>query len=420
MMDHLHHLTPRGTAARRSRGVSLIEALVALAVMAFGMLGVVGMQATLRTSADQSKQRSEAVRLAQDELERLRGFGLLGGTPAGEHDYAKIVTMAASGVAFSASSNASFLRSVDVVDHPATTASAPRMKTVTVNVTWRDRDFDSTQTARDERRVTLNSIVAEIAPELSAGLGLPAHRAAPQRPGGRNIAIPPSATPGTSPGTSVFTPPGSSGVTWVFNNATGVITQRCTSPGSCSVLGALLLSGSVRFATGGTPTTAEAENPTDNAFDVGVSVAQTWPLTQTLGTATGECFATSAATPTAVITYYCAMPIIAAGVPGLDYTWSATVDLTLPNLATSLTDDTAANFKVCRYTTDASTDTPPGGNAAHPLVYTRVPVGLTNQNFLVISAGSGTGTGTAPYTCPLDDPTGTPLVDTDTKQHQPR
>ncbi|MCL4699503.1 MAG: prepilin-type N-terminal cleavage/methylation domain-containing protein, partial [Burkholderiaceae bacterium] len=37
------------TTARRpvGRGISLIEALVAMAIMAFGMLGVLGMQATL-------------------------------------------------------------------------------------------------------------------------------------------------------------------------------------------------------------------------------------------------------------------------------------------------------------------------------------------------------------------------------------
>ena len=56
-------------AVRSSRGVSLIEALVALAVMAFGLLGVVGMQSTLRVNADVSRQRAEAVRMAQEKME---------------------------------------------------------------------------------------------------------------------------------------------------------------------------------------------------------------------------------------------------------------------------------------------------------------------------------------------------------------
>ena len=81
------------SSAARSRGVSLIEALVALAVMAFGLLGVVGMQATLRFNADVSRQRAEAVRMAQEKMEEMRAFGVLGSVaPAGEHGYADIIS----------------------------------------------------------------------------------------------------------------------------------------------------------------------------------------------------------------------------------------------------------------------------------------------------------------------------------------
>ena len=86
------------TRTLHSRGVSLIEALVALAVMSFGMLGVVGMQATLRYNADVSKQRSEAVRLAQEEVERWRSFSVLAPT-AGQLAYQDINTAAAAAVA---------------------------------------------------------------------------------------------------------------------------------------------------------------------------------------------------------------------------------------------------------------------------------------------------------------------------------
>ena len=50
------------------RGVTLIEALVALMVMAFGMVALVGLMSNLRRSTDVAKQRSEAMRLAQAEL----------------------------------------------------------------------------------------------------------------------------------------------------------------------------------------------------------------------------------------------------------------------------------------------------------------------------------------------------------------
>src|SRR3990167_8768909 len=58
----------------RHRGVSLVEALIALAVMAFGMLAVVGVQSTMRLNSDLSKQRTEATRIASEEIERLRSF----------------------------------------------------------------------------------------------------------------------------------------------------------------------------------------------------------------------------------------------------------------------------------------------------------------------------------------------------------
>ena len=47
------------------RGVSLVEAIVAMAVMAFGMMAIVGLQTTLRQNSDIAKQRSEAVRIAR-------------------------------------------------------------------------------------------------------------------------------------------------------------------------------------------------------------------------------------------------------------------------------------------------------------------------------------------------------------------
>src|SRR4051794_6693571 len=67
---------------RYSRGVSLVEAMVALAVMAFGMLAVVGVQSTLRLNGDIAKQRSEATRLAQETLETYRSFTSLDVGPA--------------------------------------------------------------------------------------------------------------------------------------------------------------------------------------------------------------------------------------------------------------------------------------------------------------------------------------------------
>ena len=60
--------------ARRARGISLVEALVALAIMSIGMLALVGVQSAMRLNSDLAKQRTEATRIASEEIERVRNF----------------------------------------------------------------------------------------------------------------------------------------------------------------------------------------------------------------------------------------------------------------------------------------------------------------------------------------------------------
>ena len=64
----------RNAAAAPQRGFTIIESLMALAVVAFGLLGIAGMQSLMTRSADVAKQRSEATRLAQQKIEALRAY----------------------------------------------------------------------------------------------------------------------------------------------------------------------------------------------------------------------------------------------------------------------------------------------------------------------------------------------------------
>ena len=68
---------PTLATASRQRGVSLIEALIAMLVMALGMVGIAALQAKLRVNSDVAKQRSEAVRIAEEDIENFRAFGTL-------------------------------------------------------------------------------------------------------------------------------------------------------------------------------------------------------------------------------------------------------------------------------------------------------------------------------------------------------
>jgi Prokaryotic N-terminal methylation motif len=375
---------------RLQLGVSLIEALVALAIMAFGMLGVVGMQASLRFNADVSRQRSEAVRLAQEEVERLRNFSALSPT-AGTFAFDDIISSTPASVSLPGASNTTYTRTTTVV---SSGLADPLMKRVTVSVVWLDRRAASSS---DLQTVTLNTIIAGVAPELAGSLSVPGDQAATQRPLERHPAIPPGAV-NRGDGTSTFTP-GSSTAVWVFNNATGLITEICTP--ICVPVTAWLLSGFIQFAVTGPPTPEVAESPSDAAITtVGVSVNATAPSAVTV--------ICPVAVSSTFLTYYCAVPASAG-----TRRWSGRSVLTGIPLATSLADASMGRFKVCRYTSDATTDTPPGGNAAHPLDYVIVTTSLSNQNFLVIKAGDGT----TAYGCPGDGPE--PLVNSSTRAHQP-
>ncbi|THJ33950.1 type IV pilus modification protein PilV [Lampropedia aestuarii] len=58
--------------AARQRGMSLIEALVALLIVAFGVLGMLGMQLGILSDTRNSVQRAQAIRMIEDLSERLK------------------------------------------------------------------------------------------------------------------------------------------------------------------------------------------------------------------------------------------------------------------------------------------------------------------------------------------------------------
>lgn len=67
-------LTPgklRRRAAWRSRGVTMLEVLVTLLVLTFGLLGVAGMQAQMQLAEREAYQRAQAVALLQDMVDRI-------------------------------------------------------------------------------------------------------------------------------------------------------------------------------------------------------------------------------------------------------------------------------------------------------------------------------------------------------------
>ncbi|MFN9103027.1 MAG: prepilin-type N-terminal cleavage/methylation domain-containing protein [Betaproteobacteria bacterium] len=415
---------------RQSGGVSLIEALVALAVMAFGLLGVVGMQSTMRTGADISRQRSEAVRIAQEEMERLRNYGVLRVSDAasGQLAFDEIVSATAASAAAS-DANTTFVLERLVPNAAASDAMA-LVRQVRVIVAWADRAASA-----PNQRVELSSAIAELPPEMSGLHAMRTDRSPLGQFKGRNAAIPRVHISDNGGGTSTFTPPGLGGITWKFNNASALIYEVCTAPpmSTCTPTERWLLSGFVAFATGTSapPDPPEAERPTDSVVSLSMKVLvyPTPPNPSFEETCAVEEIDSDATPGNDRVAYYCALPTETVSGQRL---WSGRVVFgTLP-LSTTLTDDSSTNYKVCRYTAD-DRNLPPSGtlptipagetvsdyNARHPYTYRDVNGPLQNKNFLVISAGGSIPSGgTGAYGCP-DDAPATP-IESNTWPHQPR
>lgn len=370
------------TSCRPQRGVSLVEALVALGVMAFGMLGLVGMQATMRMNSDIAKQRSEAVRLTQTNIEARRSYDTMAAYGA---------VAAAAGVASGANATYEW----EILVPPA--VASPPLKTIVATATWQDR-------AGNDQMVQLQTSLAGTPPELGAAISVPGSGTS-RKPRGRAPGIPPEAV-NQGDGTSRFVPPaiGSNPpVAWVFDNVSGYIIKLCDETfTTCTSTNLLPLTGYMRFASA--PTPSEAEMPTGTAVAVGVKVETSSP-----STATVVCAVSPPTTgPGGFVAYYCALPLTTTE----PFTWSgqSLVYDAAGKVATESTDVDPTHFRVCRYTPTAAS-----GPQAHPSVYTDVAVPLSSQNFLLIPAGDNTNV----YQCPTDSVSTTPYVDGMTADHQP-
>jgi hypothetical protein len=403
----------------RHRGVSLVEALVALAVMSFGMLALVGVQSTMRLNSDLAKQRSEATRVASEEIERLRAFtsvAVVAGQPDVSYDEIASRTVD-SYVPPDAIGNATYrvVRTVTLV--PGT-----RQKIVTVQVQWVDR-------TNTQQTVTLDSVISGTAPVLGALLGVPPVGSPTNQRSGRHVSIPIDAVD-QGDGTSRFVPPGASGIAWYFNNLSGVM-RVCNAEGDADTcVTGTLVSGVVMYHLSSTqPSGADAENPQGPALNLAAG-PNALALAAPVGTGTvARCYADHwAAAELAArhgVNYYCA--VIPSQVSG----WGGRLNpRPVDSLGTPVTFSTSAtDYRSCRYTTDLPSDADPNAeftlNADHPKTYCmekpgtppagevctgkRVTGNLINQNFLVIRGN---------LSCPADD-SSTPLINGNTRPHQP-
>lgn len=258
---------------RRQRGTTLLEALIAFLVLSLGMLAVARAQMHLRLNAEVARQRSEAVRLAQEDIEALRAFAVLA-TGAGARSFESIASDvrtidARSGYA----TNTAYQLAREVL------AAGPlQAKAVQVSVSWADQRGNAQQ-------IALGSVIAGIAPAYSGALGLTRDLAPTKGLFGRAVRIP-TAAKDLGDGRSALKPAENGTVALVFDNASGLLTGYCAGVapatatseltianlGFCEERFGYLLSGTVRFSSA-IPPDAARPNDLPPAFTVAMEMS---------------------------------------------------------------------------------------------------------------------------------------------------
>jgi type IV pilus modification protein PilV len=336
----------------QQRGFTILEAMVALLVAAFGLLGLVGMQMTLSRSADVAKQRGEATRLAQEQLEDMRSFTVIDSTP-GKQSWADLSANADLELD-PGTTNVAYTGSVTLDGDVNDT-----MRFAQVSVNWVDR-------ANQQQSVVLRSVISHTDPADVGSLGFPLpNNTTLKRPKNRSMNIP---VPALDLGNGKSAYQLANNLAVVFSNDTGYVVQKCNFQvttaadlDQCEGYDAYILAGYVSKTMSAFPTTLGVNTEGISGYDTSRSIDCSF------GTAVDQ--TTNALLP-AYKYYLCIVPVVTSG------TWSGTLRLSGMSTGTS--------YLVCRmqYPTAAGLSS----NARNVQPYSAVNDSLDNQNYIVTTA----------------------------------
>ena len=142
--------TPRFTRNRLQRGFSLIEVLVALVILAVGLLGLAALQARGLKFGHDAYTRSQSTALAGSIMEAMRmagagnGAGFTGGDPRGT---TPCTTLTHRGVGTNPQLLACWYQDLaDILPSGAATITSIGSNQYTISVTWYDREQKLTKT----------------------------------------------------------------------------------------------------------------------------------------------------------------------------------------------------------------------------------------------------------------------------------
>lgn len=381
----------------KARGTSLVEALVALLVLALGMLAVVALQGPLRRLDEHARLRGQALQAGILELEALREVSL------GARD----ATLPADVPSYAELGDAEHRIDVEGAQLQLRRSLQPWAGGWRVHMAlhWQGRDGDDQLHLHSLLpRADAGAWAAITTPPLPplAALGAAArHSAVPEE--ARRI----------RPGTVVFKPEETGTVAWLLEEDSGAVRAQCVVAGGLSTAAlreadlqactpfpvmALLLSGDVRATLVRPPDQPNAAQAADAVPDLGVALTLsssphlTAPLCATRRHA-------------ARLSYWCAIVPRSPDAADPGVYWSGRSELTGLPLR-------EGGYRVCRYAADRNQD---GRLSAdeHPAHYQRVERALTRQHFLVLRFEQACPAGEAP-----DEARGR-WADDRTQAHQP-
>lgn len=370
------------TSTRHQHGISLIEALIALLVLSLGMLTVSQLQGHLRLGSDIARQRTEAVRLGQEDVEALRAYSVLAASGAAQ-SWAGITSASRSVDASTGyATHTRYTVAREIVDNNALAA-----KTAAVTVHWNDRDGEA-------QKIVLTTVIAAHDPAHGGVLALAPSGVHAKGASSRSTRVPLFAKD-LGDGRSVMKPTSTGTTALVFDNVSGTVTARCTgiNPATttrdltptdltaCAAISAQLLSGSVRFSQTAPP---DASRGNDAPLALGIALALTGGTYATAPECRSEAVQTEAGDR--YVAYHCVVLPLASG------RWSGRSTVVPSGWALGTTADTR---QVCRYSADLDGSGAIDSNEEHPATYSAVDHSLANQNFLVIAGNQTCPAGAA-------------------------
>ncbi len=373
------------------RGIGLIEALVAFLVLSLGMLAMARVQSDLRAHAELARQRTEAVRIAQQDIETLRAYAVLTAM-AGARSFDQIAAATAT------------VDSIGPTRYELTrqagTSADGQAASVAVTVRWSDRRGEPQHT-------TLSSVIARSAPALAAAL-LSAPRGVPVLGAFNRSSRIPLVAKDLGDGRSAFKPADSGSVAFVQDNRSGQVVARCIGLATtlataaltsadlmnCDTAIGLLLSGTVRFAQGA-------------PLPFGIALA----LTGNGYPQVPQCTTTAIESGDARGVYHCVVYPSASGANAGRWSGQTTI-VPIGWRIGAMPDDR----RVCRFSSDLDGSGAIDRNVEHPAAYASVDAALAQQNFLVVA-----GTDSCPSAPParIEGDAGDIYADLGTVQHQP-